>query len=90
MSERAEPRWLDAEGAAAYISVRVDELARLRRAGKLPPPSCHLGPRKPRYDRLALDALFAGGTASTDIDSAVQAVIDGIAKRRTRRPQAPR
>jgi hypothetical protein len=87
----SEPRWLDAEAAAAYISVRVDELPRLRRAGKLPSPSWHLGPRKPRYDRLQLDAMFGGGTASTDADSAVQALAHEIAAEgRPRRPQAPR
>jgi hypothetical protein len=85
-----EPRWLDAEAAAAYISVRVDELPRLRRAGKLPAPSCHLGPRKPRYDRLQLDAMFGGGTASTDVDSAVEGLLNDIAKGRTGGPQAAR
>ncbi len=76
-----EPRWLDREAAAAYICVRVDELARLERHGKLPPASYHLGPRTPRWDRLALDAVFAGpiaSTASTDIDTAVAALVEDI------------
>ena len=58
------PRWLDREACAAYVSVRVDELPRLVRRGKLPAPSYHLGPRCPRWDRLALDARFSGGAAS--------------------------
>jgi len=86
----AEPRWLDPEATAAYIGERVDHLPRLLRTGKLPTPSYHLGPRKPRYDRLALDALFGGGTASTTADAAVEALIHEIAQGRARRPQAAR
>ena len=37
MAEEAA-RWLDREALAAYISVRVDEVQRLLRAGKLPTP----------------------------------------------------
>lgn len=59
-------RWLDREMVAEYISVRVDHLPRLQKAGKLPAPSYHLGPRSPRWDRAALDALFTGGVASGD------------------------
>jgi hypothetical protein len=80
-----EPRWLDPEAAATYIGVRVDELRRLRKAGKLPEPSLALGPRTPRYDRYELDALFGGGTASPiDPDVAVGALIHDLAKRRAR------
>lgn len=86
MPATPEARWLDPEAAAAYISVRVDQLRRLEKAGKLPEPSMHLGPRKPRYDRLKLDAMFDGGTASTDPDAAVGALINEIAKRRPRDP----
>jgi hypothetical protein len=74
----ADARWLDREAAAGYVSVRVDELPRLVRAGKLPPPSLHLGPRKPRWDRLALDACFAGGVASTDPEVAVAGLVQDI------------
>ena len=35
VSERAEPRWLDAQATAAYLSVRVDALPELTMAGKL-------------------------------------------------------
>jgi hypothetical protein len=51
-------RWLKAEDAATYVGVRVDQLRRLVRTGRLPPPSHSLGPRSPRWDRLALDAVF--------------------------------
>lgn len=78
-----DPRWLDPEAAAAYISVRVDELPRLRRAGKLPAPSYHLGPRKPRYDRLQLDAMF-GDAAAFDGRAEEAAIVDSILARANR------
>lgn len=88
----AEPRWLDREALALHISVRVDELPRLLKAGKLPVPSYHLGPKSPRWDRLALDARFEGGVASTDPDMAVhalaQTILEGQAEGRTRRSQS--
>lgn len=76
----ADPaRWLGLAEAAAYLSVRADRLMPLVRAGRLPPPSYALGSRQPRWDRLALDARFAGGAASTDADQAVAAAADAIA-----------
>lgn len=79
---RIDPRWLDAEAAADYISVRPDTLPRLVKAGRLPPPAYPLGPRQPRWDRLALDSMFAGGTASTNADQVMAAVAEEIRKRR--------
>lgn len=49
-------RWLDRDALAKHISVRVDELPRLARAGKLPAPSLHLGPRSPRWWSADVDA----------------------------------
>ena len=60
----ADARWLDREACAAYISVRVDQLPRMLKAGTLPEPSLTLGPRSPRWDRHALDAVFGGSAAS--------------------------
>lgn len=57
-------RWLDREAAANYLSVRVDELPRLVRAGKLPQPSLHFGPKTPRWDRQELDNMLGGSAAS--------------------------
>jgi hypothetical protein len=48
-------RWLDRASAAAYLGVRLDRLQRYVDAGKIPAPSYVLGPRSPRWDRLALD-----------------------------------
>lgn len=44
-----ESRWLDAEATARYISVRVDTLPRLVRAGRIPEPNRLLGDRIPRW-----------------------------------------
>lgn len=74
-----EPRWLDLTAAAAYLSVRADRLMVLVKEGRVPAPSYALGPRQPRWDRLALDAKFDGGVDSTNIDMVVQAICDDIA-----------
>ena len=87
----AEPRWLDPDATAAYLSVRPSALARLQKEGRIPAPSYALGPRRPRWDRLALDSNFDGGTASTDIDKVVSAHVQEILRKgRTRRAQKPR
>ena len=74
----APTRWLDPEATARYISVRVDALPRLVRQGRIPQPDYTLGPRSPRWDRLALDAQFEGGAASTNIEQMVKAGVEKI------------
>jgi predicted DNA-binding transcriptional regulator AlpA len=86
----APARWLDRDALAAYISVRADAVARLQKAGRLPAPSYHLGPRQPRWDRSQVDATLSGGVASTDPRTAINALANSIATRRQARPQAPR
>jgi hypothetical protein len=44
---------------------------RLQRSGKLPEPSMHLGPKSPRWDRYAVDALFGEADRQDDINEAV-------------------
>jgi hypothetical protein len=73
-----EPRWLDRDRAAEYISVDPHEMRSLERRGKLPPASYHLGPRSPRWDRHLLDAAFEGGMASTNPRQAVTALVQEI------------
>lgn len=81
-----EPRWLDADAAADHLSLRVDAFLRLVKAGRIPPPSRHLGERTPRWDRYALDSKMTGDTASTDTRTAVHALAEEIkAQSRTRR-----
>ena len=85
-----QPRWLNPEQAAAYIGRRVDELPRLLRAGKLPQPSYHFGPRSPRYDRQALDALFTGARPSDDLDKVEADAVAAIRARAANRAPPPR
>jgi hypothetical protein len=68
------PRWMDRDACAAYISVRVDELPRLVKRGLIPTPSYHLGPRCPRWDRLALDARFGAPSRVTGASALAQAI----------------
>jgi hypothetical protein len=86
------PRWLNAEDTARYIGVRVDQLPRLLKAGKLPEPSRFLGPRQPRYDRLKIDALFNPEQPSVQgiVDAAVRAILaeGGRASRKRERMAA--
>lgn len=92
MSE-ISPRWLNPEQAAQYVGRRVDELPRLVKAGKMPKPSYHFGPRSARYDRDALDAMFTGASASVvirSIDQAEQEAVNAIIRRaRENRQKAP-
>ena len=80
-----EPRWLNAEATARYICVRVDALQRLVRQGRIPKPNYSLGPRSPRWDREALDSAFNGGTASTNVRLAVEALVQEISQQGPRR-----
>lgn len=81
-------RWLTPDAAAAYIGVRVHELPRLVRIGKVPTPSLHLGPRTPRYDRAALDAVFQSGAASGAVGMEVERAIQEIEAKSGPRRQA--
>ena len=52
------PRWLDRNALATYISVRVEEIPRFVRAGKIPQLSYQLGPKSPRWWSAAIDEAF--------------------------------
>jgi hypothetical protein len=73
-----DARWLDREALARHICVRPGAVCRLLKAGRLPPPSYHLGPRNPRWDRTQVDAAFNGGLASTDPTQAIHALAEEI------------
>jgi hypothetical protein len=83
-------RWLDRDALAAHISVRVDELPRLSRSGKLPAPSLHLGPRSPRWWSADVDAAFRPGVGSGSPDLVIEDAIAQIGKGRPRRSQEAR
>lgn len=73
-----EPRWLDRAALARHICVNPNAVARLLRDGRLPPPSYHLGPRNPRWDRGQVDAAFNGGLASANATQAIHALAQEI------------
>jgi predicted DNA-binding transcriptional regulator AlpA len=80
-------RFLPPEDVAERIGVRVDQIPRLLKAGKLPKPSFHLGPRKPRYDRIAIDALFTGNK-EPDEQAGDAAIVQSIIDRARRQKAA--
>ena len=86
------PRWLRPSDAAAYIGRHRDELPRLVKAGKIPAPSYHFGPRSPRYDRLALDAMMERrlSTEKTADQLEQEAVSAILAGKLPERPKAAR
>jgi predicted DNA-binding transcriptional regulator AlpA len=79
-----DSRWLNLDELAAYVGVKEHQIRRMVRAGKLPEPSLHLGPRSPRWDREQIDALFTGGKAksSSHVREAVNAILQEGAHRK--------
>jgi predicted DNA-binding transcriptional regulator AlpA len=69
------PRWLSRDLVADYLSIRVPEIPKLVKAGRLPQPTYHLGPRTPRWDRDAIDDMFGvseRAKKAADLESAAQ------------------
>lgn len=83
-----EPRWLDADASARYLSLRLDAFTRKVRAGLIPEPSYSLGERTPRWWSADLDAVMRTDTASTNPRTAVEALVEKITAQggRARRP----
>ncbi len=81
----SDARWLDAEAAADYLSLRVDIFLRRVRSGVLPQPSDRLGGRTPRWDRERLDAEMSGTSVASQASEAAHAVAQRILARRSRR-----
>ena len=75
MSQRVEPRWLNPDQTADYLAVRVDQLRQLVRAGLVPEPNYMLGKRRPRWDRIQLDAKLEAQTKPS-IDAAIEAAFN--------------
>lgn len=57
----APPRWLSQQAVAVYLGVSVRQLQILAKQGRVP-VSYLLGPRSPRYDRMAIDAAMMEST----------------------------
>ena len=84
---------MDRRALAAYICVRVDQVARLQRAGKLPQPSMVLGARSPRWWSGDIDAMFSGSAAADrqrQAADAVSALARAILEEGPRRRRKPR
>src|SRR5262245_35829366 len=79
-----EARWLSADDTARYLSVRAERLRPMVRAGRLPPPSYHLGKTQPRWDRLALDQVMKGQRPTPDAQAVAQRVADDILRKAAR------
>lgn len=73
-----DTRWLGIEATARYLNVRPDALGRLVRKKRIPAPSYALGRRSPRWDRRRLDAAFASGEFSIDVDAVVDEIVQDL------------
>lgn len=95
MSETLE-RWLDRDAVARRICTQPYRLPRLVAEGRLPQPSLHLGPRSPRWDIHAIDAMMleaSGAAISPNTDMAVARACEEIsfeARRSQGRQKDPR
>jgi hypothetical protein len=79
------PRWLTANAAAAYLCTSTTTLRRYVREGRVPAPGYPLGPGRPRWDRLALDARLEGKSSASLADQATEAAIERILARGAKR-----
>ena len=75
------PRWLDRAALARHVGLSEAALRRRLKDGTIPAPSYHLGPRCPRWDRAAVDALFTLAAPSMDARSAISRLAQEIAGR---------
>lgn len=73
-----DPRWLDSDAAARYLCLRVDAFNRRVRSGVIPEPSYSLGDNTARWWSADLDALMRADTASTNTQTAVDALVEEI------------
>lgn len=81
MQETLE-RWLNREAVAKRLCTQPHRLPRLVAEGRLPQPSMHLGPRSPRWDIHAIDAMMleqSGVSFSPSTEDAVAKACEEIA-----------
>jgi predicted DNA-binding transcriptional regulator AlpA len=81
MPDAPLPGWLSAAAAAAYLSCTPAAVRRYARAGRLPKPSYHLGPRSPRWSREQIDSLLHGRQVKDDTEAQFERMIEGIRTR---------
>ena len=75
------PRWLTRSDLAVYLSISRRTVDSRVAAGKLPPPSYHLGRQLPRWDREAVDRAMSGGDA-VSVDDLIEEIISGKGQER--------
>jgi hypothetical protein len=61
-------RWLSPKALGRYLGRDPKTLPELVRVGKLPRPTYHLGPKSPRYDRVAVDSMLIGRSEEADAE----------------------
>ncbi len=90
----SEPRWLDAEGAARYLCIRVDAFLRRVTSGVIPAGKHGLGERTVRWWSADLDIVVRGGSdkEAENLQEMAQAYVERLeaTKGRTRRQANPR
>lgn len=81
-------RWLDRDALARRLCTTTNMLPRFVQQGKLPQPSLHLGPRSPRWDIHAIDAVMLeaiGISTSKSTSDMVQRACEEIERDAARR-----
>ncbi|GBQ44970.1 helix-turn-helix transcriptional regulator [Komagataeibacter europaeus] len=72
-------RWVGPSSLAKRLDTTPRNLPRYVAEGKIPQPSYHLGPKTPRWDIHAVDALMlkrAGISTSKDMDATVAKICE--------------
>jgi hypothetical protein len=83
-------RWLSPKMLGCYLGRDPKTLLKLVRAGKLPKPTYQLGPKSPRYDRLAVDAMLTGQTEHSDAEDIANRAIQRMRAEYENRPARAR
>jgi hypothetical protein len=83
-------RWLGPKALARYIGRDSKTLSALVQSGKLPKPTYHLGPKSPRYDRMAVDAMLVGQREHADVEDIANRAIQRMRQEYEGRPARAR
>ena len=86
----ARDRWLSPKALGHYLGRDPKTLTGLARAGKLPKPTYQLGPKSPRYDRVAVDAMLTGQREDADAEDIANRAIQRMRAEYENRPARAR
>jgi predicted DNA-binding transcriptional regulator AlpA len=73
-----DARWLSAKSLAEYLGIPCDRVRRLRRAGKIPEPSYHLGERSARWLSSDIEGVMRGASERAIMEKIVAEAIQRI------------